>query len=73
MKKIVLCMLLAACANEETATPTAEQKQAVVPGSTIAAELHFDRGVALAAQGRYTEAIEAYLIRGKVPQDGLSC
>ena len=60
-------LFLAACADGEKAVQTEHKNSteisaaASVPGSTLDAELHFDRGVALAAQGRDTEAIDAYL------------
>ncbi|MBT6902968.1 MAG: tetratricopeptide repeat protein, partial [Gemmatimonadetes bacterium] len=57
MRFLLACLALCACASEEP-----EEKVVVVrPGSTIDAELHFDRGTALAARGRHTEAIDAYL------------
>jgi tetratricopeptide (TPR) repeat protein len=67
MKLWLPLLFLAACAGDEKTTQaeyqpgTQTNAAASVPGSTLDAELHFDRGVALAAQGRDTEAIDAYL------------
>ena len=57
MRILLACLAFCACAAEGPEEKTAE----IRPGSTMDAELHFDRGAALAARGRYTEAIDAYL------------
>ena len=70
LKFWLLALWLAACGREaEEPPPQAETE--IVPGNFLNAELHFDRGVALAAQGRHTEAIEAYLQAVELAPDDL--
>ena len=57
MRFLLWCVAFGACAGEAPQ----EGPAPVRPGATLDAEAHYDRGVARAAQGRHTEAIDAYL------------
>ena len=57
MRVLLWCLAFGACAGE---VPQ-EEPVPVRPGATLDAEAHYDRGAALATQGRHTEAIDAYL------------
>ena len=62
MRILLAWLALCACAAEAPK----EQPEAIRPGSTMDAELHYDRGVALTANGRHSEAIDAYLQAAKL-------
>ena len=55
MRILLAWRALCACAAEAPK----EQPEAIRPGATMDAELHYDRGVALDANGRHSEAIDA--------------